>query len=146
MLLPDINVCVLAMRPDATPSGPTVRAWLEERLSGNEPVGFSELVLSAMTRIVTNGRIFTEPATGAQAIEFAEALMSAPSAVVVRPGPRHWAIFADLVTTHRLRGNDIPDAYLASMAMEAGAHLVTLDRGFARFEGLRRIDPTLIVV
>lgn len=142
MLFPDVNVCVLAMRPDAAPMGPDVRAWLEQRLNGHEQVGVSELVLSAMIRIVTNGRIFEEPATGTQAVEFAEALLGAPSATVVRPGHRHWAIFGDLVRTHRLRGNDIPDAYLASLAMEAGAHLATLDRGFARFEGLRRVEPS----
>jgi predicted nucleic acid-binding protein len=47
----------------------------------------------------------------------------------------------DLVTSQRLRGSDVPDAYLASVAMEQGATMVTLDRGFRRFEGLRVLDP-----
>jgi predicted nucleic acid-binding protein len=59
----------------------------------------------------------------------------------VRPGERHWGIFHDLVSQHGLRGNDIPDAYLAALALEQGATWVTTDRGFARYEGLRLLDP-----
>lgn len=81
------------------------------------------------------------PNTPEQCMEFANALLGAPTVQVVRPGLRHWSIFRDLVTTHRLRGNDVPDAYLASLAMEQGATFVTLDRGFARFDGLRRRNP-----
>lgn len=94
-----------------------------------------------MTRIVTQPRIYTEPATAQECMEFVDALLSAPMVQVVRPGPRHWAIFRDLVTSHRLRGNDVSDAYWASVAMERSATMVTLDRGFRRFEGLRVLDP-----
>lgn len=141
MLFPDVNICVAAMRPDASEAAARVRSWLEGSLNGHEQVGFSELVLSAMIRIATNHRVFESPSSSAQAVEFAEALTGAPAATIVRPGARHWGIFRDLVTTHRLRANDVPDAYLCSLAMETGATLVTLDRGFARFEGLRRLDP-----
>lgn len=107
MIVPDVNVLVLAMRPDAAPSGPQVRSWLEARLAGHEQVGVAEQVLAS----------------------------------VVRLGARHWPIFSELVTTHRLRGNDVPDAHLAAISMEAGAHLATLDPGFRRFDGLRVKDP-----
>jgi len=142
MLFPDVNVVLAAMRPDAYPEADDVRAWLEERLNSPEPVGFSELVLSAVVRISTHPRIFLRPSTPRQAVEFADVLLAAPAATVVRPGRRHWELFQDLVTTHRLRGNDVPDAYLASVALEVGATFVTRDRGFARFEKLRRLDPT----
>ncbi|MHB8275600.1 MAG: PIN domain-containing protein [Dermatophilaceae bacterium] len=59
----------------------------------------------------------------------------------VRPGERHWGIFHDLVSAHGLRGNDIPDACLAALALEQGATWVTTDRGFARYQGLRLLDP-----
>jgi hypothetical protein len=142
MIVPDVNVVVLAMRPDASPSGPEVRGWLEVRLAGHEQVGVPEQVLASLVRLVTNPRIFAEPSTPSQAMEFAQAVLDAPAAVVVRPGGRHWQLFSTLVATHRLRGNDIPDAYLAAVAMEAGAYLATLDRGFRRFEGLRIVEPS----
>ena len=35
----------------------------------------------------------------------------------------------------------VPDAYLASIALDLDAELVTADRGFARFAGLRWRHP-----
>jgi uncharacterized protein len=35
----------------------------------------------------------------------------------------------------------VPDAHLAAIAVEHGATIATRDRGFARFPGLRWIDP-----
>ncbi len=144
MLLPDVNICVHAIAPYTSDEAGQVRDWLDRALAGHETVGFSELVLSSMIRIATNPRVFVRPATPRQAVDFAEALLAAPAAVVVRPGPRHWQVFSGLVTSNRLRGNDVPDAYLAGIAMEAGAHLATLDRGFRRFDGLRTVDPLAI--
>jgi toxin-antitoxin system PIN domain toxin len=141
VLFPDVNVCLEAMRPDASTEASRVRDWLEDALNGHEQVGLSELVMSAVVRISTHPRIFRSPSSPADAIAFTDALLAAPAAVVVRPGARHWAIFRDLVAEHRLRGNDVPDGYLAAFAMEAGATFVTRDRGFARFAGLRLADP-----
>ena len=36
---------------------------------------------------------------------------------------------------------DIPDAYLAALALEKGTELITTDRGFARFPGLKWKHP-----
>ena len=40
-----------------------------------------------------------------------------------------------------IRGNLVPDAYLAAAALAHDARLATRDRGFARFPGLRWFDP-----
>jgi len=39
------------------------------------------------------------------------------------------------------RGNLVSDAYLAALAIESGSELVTTDRDFARFPGLRWRHP-----
>jgi predicted nucleic acid-binding protein len=39
------------------------------------------------------------------------------------------------------RGNLVADAYLAALALEAGAEWITTDRDFARFPGLRWRHP-----
>ncbi|MDQ3716380.1 MAG: type II toxin-antitoxin system VapC family toxin [Actinomycetota bacterium] len=140
MLLPDVNVCICAMRRDAEHHVP-LSQWLSARLTGEEPVGISELVLSSLVRITTNHRIFGQPSTPEQAMDFCAALRAAPTAVAVRAGPRHWSIFERLMTQTRARANDVPDAYLAALALEQGATWVTRDRGFARFPGLRVQDP-----
>jgi toxin-antitoxin system PIN domain toxin len=141
VLLLDVNVCLAAMRPDASEDAGRVHTWLEDTLNGGEQVGLTELVLSAAVRVSTHHRIFRSPSSPIDAIAFTDALLAAPASVVVRPGARHWPIFRELVTDHRLRGNEVPDGYLAAVALEAGATFVTRDRGFARFTGLRLTDP-----
>ncbi|WP_072312856.1 TA system VapC family ribonuclease toxin [Agrococcus sp. Marseille-P2731] len=141
MLFLDVNVLVGAQRADDAPHSKPMRAWLEGALAGHEAIGVSELALSAMVRIVTHPRVFEQPSTPAQALAFAEALLASPQVVVVRPGARHWQIFSELVAERRLRGNDVPDAYYAAVALEQGATVVTADRGFARYD-VRTLDPT----
>ncbi len=140
VLLLDVNVCLYAMRADS-PEHAVVRPWLERRLVDAEPVGVSELVLSSFLRISTHHRVFAEPSAVHEALKFCAALLAAPAAVSVRPGARHWQIFVDLVTSYRPRGNEVPKTYLAALALENGATWVSSDRGFARFAGLRLLDP-----
>ena len=54
----------------------------------------------------------------------------------LRPGGGHWRLFRDLAGRLRLRGNRLPDAYHAALAMEHGCEWVTLDRGFSIYPGL----------
>jgi predicted nucleic acid-binding protein len=64
-------------------------------------------------------------------------LLAQPGCVVLRPGPRHWGIFVTLAREVEARGNLLADAYLAALILESGCTLVTSDRDFARFPGLR---------
>ena len=140
MLLVDVNVLVHAFRADL-PRHEEFRAWLESRLLGVEPVGVSELVLSGVLRIVTNHRVFREPSTPEKALGFCDAVRNAPSAIPVRPGPRHWDIFAGLCRSVRARANLVPDAYHAALAIELGATWVSDDLDFGKFPGLRWTRP-----
>jgi uncharacterized protein len=140
MLVADVNAFIYAHRRES-PKTDEHLAWLQDVLNGPEPFGVSELVLSAFVRIVTNHRVYREPTPPDTALAFCEAVLAAPSAVPVRPGPRHWGIFTDLCRATGARGNVVPDAYLAAIAVEYGATWVTTDRGFARFPGLRWRTP-----
>lgn len=141
MLLLDVNVCLYVYRPGQSATARLVHAWLAPRLVGHERVAISESVLTSVVRIATHPRIFRTPSTPSDVLRFAESLLSAPAAYLVRSGPEHWPLFTDLVARHRLRGNDIPDAAMAAHALELGASLVTLDRGFSRFAPLRVVHP-----
>jgi predicted nucleic acid-binding protein len=61
--------------------------------------------------------------------------------VIVAPGPRHWGIFANLCAAVGAKGNLVPDAYLAALALESGSEWVTTDHDFSRFPGLRWRHP-----
>ncbi len=136
MLLADVNVLIYAHRPES-PRSIETRAWLTEALTGDEPFGVSEFVLSGFLRIVTNHRVYREPTPPDRALEFCQTVLAAPAAVPLRPGARHWPIFSGLCRRVGVRGNLVPDAFLAALAIEHGATWVTTDRGFARFPGLR---------
>ena len=140
MLLPDVNVCVYAIREDS-PDHDAYRSWLTDALNGDEPVGISELVLSGVVRIITHHRIFREPSTTHQALDACGQLRSAAVAVPLRPGKRHWEIFESLCHRTKAKANAVPDAYHAALAIENGATLITTDRGFARCPGLRWRHP-----
>jgi uncharacterized protein len=136
MLLADVNVFVYAHRPES-PRAADHRAWLGQALVGDEPFGVSEAVLASFLRLVTHHRVYREPTPPDVALDFCTTVLQAPAAVPVRPGPRHWSLFAGLCRSVRARGNVVPDAFLAALAIEHGATWVTTDRGFARFPGLR---------
>ncbi|GBE67323.1 ribonuclease VapC43 [Mycobacterium sp. MFM001] len=140
MLLLDVNVCVFAIREDSIDHD-AYRTWVDQVLTGDEPVGISELVLSGVIRLLTNHRIFLQPSSTAQAIDACRALRSAPATIPLRPGPRHWEIFESLCTEVGAKANTVPDAYHAALAIENGAMWITTDRGFARFPGLRWRGP-----
>jgi len=91
--------------------------------------------------VVTHPRVFDPPDLVAAALAFADAVRSQPGAIPVTPGDRHWAIFADLCRATEARGNLVPDAYLAALAIESGAEFITADRDFSRFPGLRWRHP-----
>lgn len=101
----------------------------------------SELVLSRFLRVVTHPRAMTTPAPVEAALGFAAALREQPNAMILSPGPRHWGIFERLCREAGATGNLVPDAYLAALAIEHGAEVVTADRDFARFPGVRWRHP-----
>jgi toxin-antitoxin system PIN domain toxin len=140
MLLPDVNVLVYAHRED-TADHERYRDWLLERLNGGESFGMADPVLSGFLRVVTHPRVFVRPTPLRTALAFVEAVRTHPNCVVVTPGPRHWSLFLDLCKRTGAKGNAVPDAWLAALAIESGSEWVTTDRGFARYPGLRWRHP-----
>ena len=94
-----------------------------------------------MLRVLTHPRVFATPTPLEQALEFVRALRSRPNCVDVAPGPRHWEIFTELCQSTAATVNEIPDAYLAALAIESGSEWITTDQGFARYQGLRFRHP-----
>ena len=135
MLLVDVNILVYAHREDAV-RHTDYRAWLEALLGGETSFGMADLVLSGFVRIVTHPRVFDPPTPIEEALGFAETVRESPNRVDVRPGPRHWEIFARLCRDTGAKGNLVPDAYLAALAIESGSEWITTDGDYARFSGL----------
>jgi toxin-antitoxin system PIN domain toxin len=85
--------------------------------------------------------VFRKPTPLDRALTFADQIRNQSHAVLVNPGARHWDIFARLCRQVGAKGGTVADAYLAAVAIEHGCELVTVDRDFARFPGLRHRSP-----
>src|SRR4051794_2489182 len=139
-LLPDVNILVYAQREDL-PAHANSRAWLESALNGTQQVAVFGPMLSSFLRIVTNRRIFKTPTPLPMALSFIETVRSAPAAYPLDAGPGHWELFVRLCREINAAGDDIPDVYIAALAIEHDCELISTDRGFVRFAGLKLRQP-----
>lgn len=136
MIVPDVNVLVYAHRSDSIGHEPA-RSLLETELQAGRPLGLADAVLTGFLRIVTHPRIPRTPTPLADALAVVDALLAAPAASLLRPRADHWPLLETLCREADARGNLIPDAHLAALAISWRAQLVSADRSFSRFPGLR---------
>jgi toxin-antitoxin system PIN domain toxin len=141
MTLADVNVLLQAFRADSS-DHILCGAWLDGVVNGESKFGISPQVLSRVVRIVTNPQVFVQPSELEETLRFCEGLMEHRHCVVVHPGPRHWEIFSKLCSEVNARGNLVPDAWYAALAIEWGCEWITLDRDYARFKRLRWSLPS----
>lgn len=140
MVLIDVNVLVYAHRRDCLNHN-AYRRWLEDCINSDQAYGMSDLVLSAFLQIVTHPRIFKLPTRLEDALRFASEVRNPSNCVAVTPGARNWEIFTRLCRAAGVKGNLVPDAYLAALAIESGSEWITTDRDYSRFPGLRWRHP-----
>ncbi|MFZ0589422.1 MAG: type II toxin-antitoxin system VapC family toxin [Bryobacteraceae bacterium] len=140
MILIDVNVLVYGFRADA-PGHLRFLRWWKEQAASQMPFGVADLVLSGFLRVVTHPRIFDPPSPLEDALRFVRSVKDLPNYVEIRPGPRHWDIFVRLCQRANARGNLVPDAFLAALAIESGSEWITTDRDYARFADLRWRHP-----
>jgi toxin-antitoxin system PIN domain toxin len=138
MKLVDANVLIYAANADARGHA-AARKWIEAAFRGTEPIGFAWSALLAFIRICTRRGLLARPLRIGDAFGLVEAWLSAHNAVVVHPGEDHAEILRGLLEPLGTSENLTSDAHLAALAIEHGAELVSFDRDFNRFEGLRTL-------
>ncbi len=140
MIAPDVNVLLYALREDSDRHS-EYRSWLHAALNGPERVALFEPVLAALMRIGTHPSIYRTPTPRPIVDAFVDGCLAAPAALALRAEAGHWAGFRELCRRTDCRGNLVPDAYLAALALEHNCTFVTTDRDFARFPRLRWRHP-----
>lgn len=140
MILLDANILLYAYNPSLE-QHPAARRWLEQSLSTPQPVLLAWVTVLAFMRIATNPRAFEEALSVQEAASAASSWLERPMVKVIHPGEHHLRILGDLLEATGARGPEVMDAHLAALALEHGAILCTTDRGFARFPGLRFVNP-----
>jgi toxin-antitoxin system PIN domain toxin len=138
--LPDLNLLLYAADETAGLHKPAQR-WVEATMSGTETVALAWTVLIGFVRLSTNPRAFQNPWGVDRALDVVDGWLSQPAVTVIHPTTRHAAILRDLLRPLGSAGNLTSDAHLAALAIEHGATLYSHDGDFARFVGLRWVDP-----
>lgn len=140
MKLPDVNLLLYAV-DETSPRHDAARIWLEQTLSGSETVVFAWAVLLAFVRLSTNAAVFSRPLDSDEALDLIDEWLAQPCATVIAPTDRHAAVLREMLRPLGTAGNLTSDAHLAALAFEHGAVLLSCDTDFARFSGLRWVDP-----
>lgn len=141
MILPDVNVLLHAFRADSVDHR-LCKSWLDNVVSIDMAYGMSPQVLSGVIRVATHPRVFAQPSSLKEVTAFVTTLLEQPHCQLIQPEARHWEIFTGLCRKANATGNLVQDAWFAALAIESGCEWITMDRDFARFEGLRWRPPT----
>jgi toxin-antitoxin system PIN domain toxin len=140
VIIPDVNLLLYATVTGFPKHGPA-RAWLEDVLSGSALVGLTSPAVFGYIRIATSGRVFTSAMSVVDATDRVRLWLAQPNVRFLVPGPSHLEIAFDLLEAIGAGSNLTTDAQLAAYAIEQDAELYSNDTDFARFPGLRWIDP-----
>lgn len=140
MKLVDANVLLYAVNQDA-PNHAVARRWLDRALGGEEPVGFTWVVMLAFLRLTTRAGLFPRPLRVDDSIGVLQAWLNRPLAVIVEPTPRHLDILSGILGETGTAANLVTDAHLAAIAVEHGAEICSFDADFSRFRGVRWRPP-----
>lgn len=134
MILADVNALVYAFRPQ-TPLHALARSAMTAYRDRGELVVLTD-VAASFVRIVTHDRINRAPDSFGGAMEFIHAL-TADSRFLREARISRWNVFRELGDRIDISGPLVPDALLAATGIDFGASLLTADRDFLRFPGLR---------
>jgi toxin-antitoxin system PIN domain toxin len=140
MILPDVNVLVHAHNADSAVHE-RARLWWDSCLSGAEGIGLAWATILGFVRITTNRRVVARPLAVQDVMNRLDAWLTLPHVHIAQPSDSHFARLRAELEQLGTAGNLTTDAHLAVLAMERGYVLYSTDADFARFAGLRWVNP-----
>jgi len=112
------------------------------RLSAcTEGIGLAWAAMLGFVRITTNRRVVARPLPVERVMAQLQSWLALPHVHIAEPSQTHFARLRTELERLGTAGNLTTDAHLAALAMERGYVLYSTDTDFARFSGLRWVNP-----
>jgi hypothetical protein len=136
----DANILVYASN-EAEPVHEEAKTLVERLASGPELVYLFWPTVMGYLRIITHPAILPRPRSAAEAAANITGLLSQPHVRTPGESDGFWDLFQPTAGAQS-RGNDIPDAHLATLMLQHGVRVIyTRDRGFRRFPEIEARNP-----
>jgi toxin-antitoxin system PIN domain toxin len=142
MIVLDVNLLLYAYTSSSVQHEKACH-WLTGVFSGDELVGLPWQTIHAFLRVSTDKRITADPFPLERVLGIVQEWLDMPQVRILAPGERHWALLQRMLKEGQVNGAIVTDAQLAALTIECGGVLYTTDRDFARFPGLRWVNPLL---
>jgi toxin-antitoxin system PIN domain toxin len=138
MILIDTNLLIYAY-DDASAFHQAARSWVEEVLSGAEPVRMTWSAVHGFLRLTTHTAVFRTPMSMLEAIEIVDDWLAQPSVAILEPGAGYWTILRKLLRGG-IRGPLVMDAHLAR---SRSSKEQCSTRTIATFFGSKGCEPSI---
>jgi len=115
---------------------------LQDLADGAQPWAIPWPCVYEFLRVVTHPRVFHPPVPLNIALEDLQQLLASPSLFLLAETGRHASLLDQVVRQAGATGNLIHDAHIVALCLEHGvSEIITGDRDFSRFAGLKILNP-----
>ena len=137
----DTNVLVYAEITNSAHHS-RARKLLSELAQGSAPWAIPWPCAYEFLRVITHPKVYHPPASSQVALQDLAGILASPSLSMLAETSSHPAILDQVVRQSGATGNLIHDAHIVALCLEHGiTELLTADRDFTRFSGLKIINP-----
>jgi toxin-antitoxin system PIN domain toxin len=137
----DTNILIHAEVESSPRHGPALDI-LHRLAEGALPWAIPWPCIYEFLRVVTHPRVFHPPVPLDIALQDLKQVLASPSLLLLAETERHASVLDQTLRQAGATGNLIHDAHIVALCLEHGvSELITGDRDFSRFEGLRTVNP-----
>jgi toxin-antitoxin system PIN domain toxin len=137
----DTNILIHA-EVESSERHASARQILTELAEGTLPWAIPWPCIYEFLRVVTHPRVFHPPVPMDLALEDLQRVLASPSLFLLAETARHASVLDQTIRQSGVAGNLIHDAHIVALCLEHGvSELITGDRDFSRFAGLKLVNP-----
>jgi len=137
----DTNIIIYAEIESSKHHAPA-RMVLKNLAEGTRPWAIPWPCIYEFLRVVTHPRVFHPPVPLDIGLKDLEQLLASPSLHLLAETAGHASVLDQVLRQAGATGNLVHDAHIVALCLEHGvSEIITGDRDFSRFAGLKTINP-----